>query len=134
MSRTSTADVDIFDLVCRKSHLEGIDDKNVQERLGAARARAEKELTDYERLRATVYARDGKDHGAELAELVATVEIERKQDAEVGLIYEARKQYEQAVAQGVLKRLRDGRELFYGADNSGAGKQASAFAHLMAHD
>jgi hypothetical protein len=113
----STANDDTYDLVYRKGHLEEIDDKNLQERIAAARARAENELTDYERLRATVYARDGKDHSAELAELVATIEIERKQDAEVGLIYEARKQYEQPVAQGLLTRLREGRDLFYGADN-----------------
>jgi hypothetical protein len=113
----STANDDTFDLVYRKSYLQEIDDKTVQDRLAAARARAEKEVSDYERLRATVYARDGKDHSAELTELVATIEIERKQDAEVGLIYEARKQYEQAIAQGLLKRLREGRELFYGADN-----------------
>ena len=82
------------------------------------RVRAPKgSVSDYERLRATVYARDGKDHGAELTELVATIEIERTQDAQVGLIYEAGKQYEQAVAQGLLRRLREGRDLFYGADD-----------------
>lgn len=113
----STANDDTFDIVYRKSHLEEIDDKTVQDRLEAARARAEKEVSDYERLRAIVYARDGNDHGAELTELVANIEIERKQDTQVGLIYEARKQYEQAVSLGLLKRLREGRELFYGADN-----------------
>lgn len=113
----STANDDTFDLICRKSHLEEIDDNVVQQRLAAARARAAKEVSDYERLRATVYARNGKDHSADLTELVARIKIERKQDAEVGLIYEAREQYEQAVAQGLLKRLREGRELFFGADN-----------------
>jgi hypothetical protein len=113
----STADDDTFDLIHRKGHLEEIDDKVVKERLATARARSEKEVSDYERLRAIVYARDAKDHGAELTELVATIEIERKRDAEVALIYEARKQYEQAVAQALLKRLREGRELFYGADD-----------------
>ncbi|WP_210334926.1 hypothetical protein [Mesorhizobium mediterraneum] len=77
--------------------------------------RAENEVSDYERLRAIVYARDGKDHRAELTALVATIEIEPKRGAEVGLIYEARKQYGQAVALGLLKRLREGRELFYSA-------------------
>ncbi|MGA7453257.1 MAG: hypothetical protein WBW73_18930, partial [Rhodoplanes sp.] len=38
----STANDDTFDLVYRKGHLEEIDDKVVQERLAAARARAEK--------------------------------------------------------------------------------------------
>lgn len=113
----STANDDALELIYRKSHLEEIDDKVVQQRLAVARARAEKELSDYERLRATCYARDGKDHSAELSELVATIKIERKQDAGVGLIYEARKQYEQAVAHGLLKRLREGRELFFGADD-----------------
>ncbi|MER8732847.1 hypothetical protein NKH28_23925 [Mesorhizobium sp. M1227] len=113
----STADDDTFDLVYRRSHLEEIDDKAVQDRLAAARARAENEISDYERLHAIVYARDGKDHSAELTALVATIEIERKRDAEARLIYEARKQYEQAVALGLLRRLREGRELFYGADN-----------------
>lgn len=113
----STANDDTFDIVYRKSHLEEIDDKTVQDRLAAARARAEKETSDYERLRGIVYALDGTDHGPELIELIATIEIEHERDAEVGLIYEARKQYEQAVAQGLLKRLREGRELFYGADN-----------------
>lgn len=113
----STVNDDAFDLIYRKSHLDEVDDEVVQERLAAARARAECEISAYERLRATVHARDGKDHSAEMTELVATIEIERGQDAKVGLIYEARKQYGQAVAQGLLKRLREGRELFHGTDD-----------------
>lgn len=117
----STADDGTLDLVYRKGHLGEVDDKNLRERFEAARARAEKEASEYERLRAIVYARDGKDHSAELTKLVATMEIRPKKHAEVGLIYEASKQYQQAVAQGVLKRLREGRELFLGADNILAG-------------
>ena len=113
----TTADDATFDLVYRKGYLEKIDDKSVEEGLAAARARAEKDASSYDQLRAIVYARDGKDHGAELIELIATIQIESNQDAQVGLIYEARKHNEAAVAQGLLRRLRDGRELFYGADN-----------------
>lgn len=113
----STANDDTFDIVYRKCHLEEIDDKTVQDRLAAVFARAETEVSDYERLRATVYARDGKDRSAEMTELVATIEIQHKQGAEVGLIYQACKQYQHAVALGLLKRLREGRELFFGADN-----------------
>lgn len=112
-----TANDDTFDLVYLESHLEQIDDKAVTDRLAAASLRAEKEVSNSERLRAAVYARDGKDHGAELTELVATIEFDRKSDAAVGLIYEAREQYGLAVAQGLLKRLREGRELPYGADD-----------------
>lgn len=113
----STANDDTFDLIYQKGHLEEIHDEVVQERCAAARARTEKHISDYERLRAIVYARDGKDHGAELTELVATIEIKRTQDIKVGLLYEARKQYEQAVAQGLLRRLHEGSELFYGTDD-----------------
>lgn len=113
----STANDDAFALICRKSHLDEVDDEMVRKRLAAARARTESEVSTYERLRATVHARDGKDHGAELTELLATIDIERGQDPKVGLIYEARKQYAQAVAQGLLKRLLEGRELFYGVDD-----------------
>lgn len=113
----STADDNAFDIVFRRSRLEEIDDRTVQDRLAGARARAARAMSDYERLSTVVYAYDGKDRSAELAELVATVEIDRKRDAEVGLIYEAARQNEQAVAQGLLTRLREGRDLFYGADN-----------------
>lgn len=113
----STADDDTFDLVYRKGHLEEIDDKGVQDRLEAARVRAKKEVSDYQKLHAAVYARDCKDHSVELTELVATIKFEGKQDASVGLIFKARKQYEQAVALGLLQRLREKRELFYGADS-----------------
>ncbi|MER8846786.1 NACHT domain-containing protein [Mesorhizobium australicum] len=113
----STAHDDTFDLVYRKSHLEEIGEKGVQDRVAAARARAENQVSDYERLRAIVYALDGRDHSAELTALVAIIQIELKRGVEVGLIYEARKQYEQAVALGLLKRLREGRDLFYGADD-----------------
>lgn len=113
----STVEDDVFDLICRKGHLDEIDDEKVRERLAAAHARAKHEVSAYERLRAAVYARDAKDHSAEVTELISSIEIEGKQGAEVGLIYEARKQYEQAVAQGLLKRLREGRALFRGADD-----------------
>lgn len=113
----STADDDTIDLVYRKCHLDEIDDKTLQERIAAARVRADKVASHSDRLRAIVYAQDGKDHDTEVTALVASIEIEPKQDAEVGLIYEARKQFGHAVAQALLKRLRGGGSLFYGADN-----------------
>ncbi len=131
----STATDDTFDIICRKRYLQEIDDKSVQKRLVAARARAQKENSDYRRLHAIVYAHDSKDHSTELTELVATIEIGRKQDGLVRLIYEAREHNGQAVAQGLLRRLREGRELFYGADNilaaSGIVVEDDAFLELV---
>jgi hypothetical protein len=113
----STANDETFDLIYQQRRLEEIGDQSVQDRLAAARARVGKDVFDYEQLRDIAYARDGKDHSAELTELIATIHIERKQDADVWLIYEACKQNRKAVAQGLLKRLREDRELFYGADD-----------------
>ena len=98
----STANDDTFDLIYRKNHLEEIDDKVVQDRLAAAHALADKKVSGYDRLRKIIYSRSGEDHSAELTELVATIEIGPKHDAGVRLIHEARKRYEQAVAQGLL--------------------------------
>ena len=113
----STANDDTFDLIFRTSHLEDIDDDIVRGRLAAARVRAGKAASDYVRLHAAVYAGNDEDRDAELTELVATIQIEDNQCAEVGLIYEACKHYQRAVAQGVLRRLREGRDLFHGAGN-----------------
>lgn len=114
----STADEHTFDIICREGHLEEIDDKAVQERLAAARDRSEKDASDYTRLRAIAYARDGEDHSADLTALVATIEIGReREDGKAGLIYEASKRSKQAVALGLLTRVREGRKLFHGADN-----------------
>lgn len=111
----STANDETFDLIYRKGHLEEVDDQIVRDRIASARARAENDLSDCDRLRAAVYARDGKGHGEGLTKLIASIDIERKRNAEAGLIHEASEQNKDAVAQGILIRVREGRELFYGA-------------------
>ena len=40
----------------------------------------------------------------------ANIEIERNHDAEVRLIYQAPKRYQEAIARGLLRRLREGRD------------------------
>ena len=113
----STVNQETFDLLYQKGYLEEIDDKAVQDGLSSARARAEKELSAYKRLRAALYSSDGEDHVAELVELIATVDIKSQQDSQAALIHEASRRYSEAVGQGLLRRLKDGRELFYGADD-----------------
>ena len=62
-----------------------------------------------------VSAQAGEDHSAELTEIISTMKIEGRQDAEVPLIYEALNRYPGAVAEGLLARVRASRSLFYGA-------------------
>jgi hypothetical protein len=46
------------------------------------------------------------------------MEIDPKHDSgDAHLLYEARKRYPQVVADGLLRRVREGRTLFYGADD-----------------
>ncbi len=113
----STVDDDTFDLMYERGYLDEIDDTGIQERLAAARARVEERISPAERLQRILYVHDGGDHSAEISEFVATIDLGDNQDAHVGLIYEAHKQYSNAVSQGLLQRLLTGRTLFHGADD-----------------
>lgn len=111
------ADQKIFDLICRNSLTDQVDDKEVLEGIKAARKRmAAEETSVYDRLRLIIYAQEQEDRSAELTEIVSTMEIDQKQDAGVQYVYEARKRYPRAVADGLLARVRAGRSLFYSAD------------------
>ena len=106
-----------FDLIATKGHVDDVDDSQVQEGIAAARKRHSSGTSDYDRLRVILSAQNGEDRSTELAELIGTVEIERRQDAVVQLIYEANKSYPKAVSDGLLARVIAGRTLFYGADD-----------------
>lgn len=107
-----------FDLIARKGFIDNVDDDLVKKRLAAARKRqVAQETWTYDRLRVILYAPEGEDHSAEVADVISKMEIERRQDPEVQLIYDVRNRYPGAVAEGVLSRVRAGRTLFYGADD-----------------
>lgn len=105
-----------FDLVARKGLVDEVDDEQVQKAVAAARNRqAAEETSATDRLRAIVYAQEGKDRSAELTDLISTIEIGGAQDAAVQFIFKARNHYPGAVADGLMTRVRAGRKLFYGA-------------------
>lgn len=107
-----------FDLVAHKGLIDDVADEQVKAGLDAARERQRKRgISTYDRLSAIIYARDDEDHSGELAEIVAEMEIDKKQDAGVGLLYKAHTRYLRAVADGLLQRVRAGRTLFYGSDD-----------------
>ena len=112
------ADERTFDLVARADVIDEVADARVKAGLDAARERQRKEgISTYDRLRAIIYTRDAEDHSDELTAIIAEMEIDAKQDAEVALIYQARSRYSLAIANGFLRRVRAGRTLFYGADD-----------------
>lgn len=107
-----------YDLIVRRGLIENVIDEHVKKGLAAARQRQISEgLSASDRLRSIIYADGGPDRSAELADIISTMEIGHQRDAEVQLVYRARKRYPRAVAEALLTRLRDGRELFYGADD-----------------
>ncbi len=111
------ADEKTYDLVVRKGLVKKVSDEHVQKGLVAARQRqVSAGMSAGDRLRSIIYADGAPDRSAELADIISTMEIGQR-DAEVQVVYEARKRYPRAVADALLSRLREDRELFYGADD-----------------
>ncbi len=107
-----------FDLVARKNLVDEVNDEAVRRRISASRKRHEKSgLATYDRLHSIIFASDTRDRSAELATIISNMEIYDRQDAAARLIYEAWNRYPQAVAEGLLVRVRAGRNLFHGADD-----------------
>jgi hypothetical protein len=113
-----SADEETFDLVVSRDVIGEVSDGHVNAQLNAARERRrEAGVSSYERLRAIIHAHDDKDLSSELTAIIADMEIDKKQDAQVALIYRAPNRYSRAIADGVLQRVRAGRTLFNGADD-----------------
>ncbi|HEY2034451.1 MAG TPA: hypothetical protein VGH02_12265 [Rhizomicrobium sp.] len=107
-----------YDILAEKGHIDDIAVDAVQKGLAAARERRQAAgVSPFERLRALLYAKGGDDSAAEVSGIVAEMEIDRKRDGEMHLLYEVRKRYPQALAEGLLRRVRENRTLFYGADD-----------------
>lgn len=107
-----------YDILAEKGHLDDIAVNAVQQELQRARERRKAAgISHFQRLRTLIYAPGGDDRDAEVAEIIAEMEIDRKRDGEMHLLYETRKRYPRALADGLLRRVREHRELFYGADN-----------------
>jgi hypothetical protein len=113
----STADDSLFDLFAAERLIDDVPDAVVQKRLEAARERQRKAgVSHYERLRSIIISEVGQDHVPEITRIVSEMEIDQKRD-DRHLLYEVRKRYPRALADGLLSRVREGRSLFYGADD-----------------
>lgn len=107
-----------YDILAEKGHLDDIAVDAVQQELQRARERRKVAgISHFHRLRALVHAPAGDDRDTEVTEIIAEMEIDRKRDGEIHLLYETRKRYPEALANGLLRRVREHRALFYGGDN-----------------
>jgi hypothetical protein len=112
------ADERTFDLVIRKDLLDESSDEFVKRGIEAARGRNKKAgVSPQDRLRTILYSRQTEDASAELTGIIAEMEIGSNQDAGVSFLYELHNRYPRATVEGLLRRVREGKTLFYGADD-----------------
>ena len=110
------ADDPIFDELAKSGLIEDIRDEAVQARLAAARERRLVQgIGAYERIARLCYGPTGEGVESEVAEAIAKVEIEEPNGSVVGLIHQLKERFPHAVANGMLQRVREGRELSYHA-------------------
>lgn len=116
------ADDNTLDLVWRNDLIDEVTDEVIKTRLATAHVRLRKKgVSAYDQMHSIVYGHGDEDLSAKIANLIAVMDINKKQDSAVHLIYEAKKRFAPAVAEGVLRRLREGRALFYHASKLMAG-------------
>ena len=107
-----------FDLVLSEDIVDELTDEHIKKGLEAALKRQQQQnISVYDRLRTIMYAPDKKDLRCDLTKIVAEMEIVNSQDPAVQLLYQLRERYSRAIADGLLLRVREGRTLFYGADD-----------------
>lgn len=112
------ADDETFDTVVRKELVDESPDEQVMDGIAAARERRRKKgVSAYDRLRTIVRAQGNEDLSGELAAIVAEMEIPAEPHGVVHLLHAARNRYSQAICDGLLSRVRVGRNLWYGADD-----------------
>jgi hypothetical protein len=110
------ADNKTFDLLAQNDLIDDVTDDAIKAELAAARERQHKEgISANNQMHSLVYGPDDIDRSAELATVIAEMEIDKKQNGAANLIYEAAKRLPRAVADGILRRVREGRTLPYRA-------------------
>jgi hypothetical protein len=111
-----SADDLTFDLIARSGHLDDFADPRVQERLAKARERLHLREMPLDRLRALAAMKDASGREAEIAQLVATMDAAGDNHGRA-VLHDVRQRWPQALSEGLLRRVRAGDELFYGADD-----------------
>ena len=110
------ADNAIFDLLAKSRQVDHTRDEHVQARLAAARERSGTHtMTPHKRISEFLFGSGASGDEEELTSAVATVEIERGTGGLTSGLHEAKERFPVAVANGMLRRVLEGRELPYHA-------------------
>lgn len=106
------ADEATFDLLEDRDYYERIGDEEVRRKLAAARDRErERGILPRKRLGSLMRGHDAEDASEEIADLIAEIEIDPRIDQQDYIVDLADERFPRAVAQGLLQRLRNRREL-----------------------
>ena len=106
----------ILDRLAESRQVDHTRDEHVQARLAAARERSgAKGMTPHKRISALLYGPGADGDEEELASAVATVETERRTGGLTSGLHEVKERFPVAVANGMLRRVLEGRELPYHA-------------------
>lgn len=104
-----------FDLVALQGMVGAVGDPDIDRCLRAARERASQSSGAYEQLHAIAYPPNDEDRSENLAPLIATMELGKRENDIAELLYVIRNRHPRPVAEGLLQRVRDGRALPAGA-------------------
>ena len=107
------ADDEIFDELAKRRQIDHITDDSVETRLATARARLRLDgISALDRISSVLDGPRGNETETNLAMAIAEVRIATTGlDVAVGLIHEVKREFPRAVAEGILRRVREGREL-----------------------
>lgn len=111
-----SADDRTFDLVVSRDLIDETTDQSIAKSIGAARDRQKQQASPYDQLRVLLNSRNGEDRGEDVTAIIAGIQVDKNTGHVASLLHGARTRYADAIADGILHRVREGRELFYGAD------------------
>ena len=102
----------VFDRLAKRSLIDHITEGSIEAQLTAARERSQAQgIAPYDRIYSLLYGPEGDDTEAELARAIAETEIEERNGGVASLIHQAKERFPRGVAEGILGRVREGREL-----------------------
>ena len=106
------ADDEVYDQLPNKELVEEVGNESIRVRIDAARERIQRPgVRTYWQMSVLVYGPGSEEQIAELTSAIAEMEVDRRGGGPVHLLYEAKERFPRAVAEGVLQRVREGREL-----------------------
>ncbi|HKS76586.1 MAG TPA: hypothetical protein VJQ82_25455, partial [Terriglobales bacterium] len=108
----------IYNILAKNGHIDDVAVEAVQRGLEAARGRRKAAgMPDDERLRVLLNRSHDDGSDAEITGIVANMEIDRVQGGNLNLLYEVQRRHPRALTDGLVRRVRNGRALFFGADD-----------------